>query len=209
MNAAPGATYEAVIDWGTTGATIGVRVIDNEGATTVARLAGFAEYPAGSGIYSRVGNVAPTVSGQYTLVYDDDGGTAAIGHVATDDLLVSWSIPDIPTPGAPYATVQELARLLKVDATTYVDQLTEVLVSAAGEIDSELGREDDDPLAEAWELALASQVNLERAEEHWMQRQLSFGIIGLDADGPVRLARDTWDRHAHKLAPLKETWGLA
>lgn len=108
-----------------------------------------------------------------------------------------------------YTSTEELARLLKVDATTYDEQLTEVLNAAAGEIDSELGRDEDDALEEDWQLALAAQVQLERAMEHWKQRQVSFGILGLDAEGPVRLARDTWERHAHKLAPLKHSWGVA
>lgn len=111
----------------------------------------------------------------------------------------------------PYADATELARLLKVSDTTYATQLAEVLDAAAGEIDSELGLFETDAVAltEDWQLALAAQVNLERAAEHWHQRQVAFGIIGLDAEGPIRLARDTWDRHAHKLAPLKESWGLA
>lgn len=110
-----------------------------------------------------------------------------------------------------YATADELARLLKIDATTYATQLQEVLDAAAGEIDSELGLFEDDAVAlsEDWQLALAAQVNLERAMEHWKQRQISFGILGLDAEGPVRLARDTFERHAMKLAPLKQSWGLA
>lgn len=110
-----------------------------------------------------------------------------------------------------YADATELARLLKVNETTYATQLAEVLDAAAGEIDSELGLFEDDAVAmsEDWQLALASQVNLERAQEHWHQRQISFGVLGLESEAPVRLARDTWDRHAHKLAPLKESWGLA
>ena len=80
MNVAPGATYEAVIDWGATGQTLGLRVIDNAGATTVARLTtNITEYPAGSGIYARTGNTAPSTAGQYTLVWDD--GSATPGHV--------------------------------------------------------------------------------------------------------------------------------
>lgn len=64
MNVAPGATYEAVIDWGTSGATLGMRVIDNAGATSVARLTtSIVEYPSGSGIYARTGNVAPSTAG--------------------------------------------------------------------------------------------------------------------------------------------------
>ena len=138
----------------------------------------------------------------YRLVFIDASGDES---VATSPIQNATTITGFSS--TPYATVAELARLLKVDAATYEDQLTEVLRAAAGEIDSELGR--DGQVTEQWELALCAQVNLERAEEHWKQRALSFGIIGLDVDSPIRVARDTWDRHAHKLAPLKSSWGLA
>jgi hypothetical protein len=109
-----------------------------------------------------------------------------------------------------YATAAELAGILKVSAVTHADALDRVLDAAAGEIDSELGRADDNALAEDWELAIAAEVNLERAVEHWQQMKSPFGIIGLGVEtGATHTARDSWDRHAHKLAPLKETWGLA
>jgi hypothetical protein len=110
------------------------------------------------------------------------------------------------TESTPYATVSQLAALLKRDATTFAAEMTSVLTAAAEEIDAELGR--TTPF-EAPPPALVVQVNLERAVEHWHARPVGFGVIGLDTESPVRLARDTWDRHAHKLAPLKETWGLA
>ena len=78
---------------------------------------------------------------------------------------------------------------------------------SAFEIDSELGRYGafGTPYP-----TLVVQVNLERAVEHWQQQEAAFGIIGLGADSlDVHTARDTWDRHAHKLAPLKDSWGLA
>ncbi len=108
-----------------------------------------------------------------------------------------------------YTTTEELARLMKVSVSTYEDQLTEVLVTAQGEIDNEIGRPDDDQLTEDWELGLAAQVQLERAQEHWKQRQQSFGILSLDGEQPVHVAQDTWRRMKYKLAPLKRTWGLA
>jgi hypothetical protein len=137
-----------------------------------------------------------TVGDWYRIVWQD-----ADGDQSTPEPPVEFTGPTV----AAYATAAELARLLKIDATTYSAQLAEVLLAAAGEIVSEIGRTD---LA-GWEQALAAQVNLERAEEHWKQRQLSFGIIGLDTEAPIRLGRDTWERHAHKLAPLKQSWGIA
>jgi hypothetical protein len=85
-----------------------------------------------------------------------------------------------------------------------------VLDAAAGEINSEIGLTADD--LNGWQLALAEQVCIERAVEHWHARPVGFGIVGLDSESPIRIARDTWERHAHKLAPLKsgETgWGFA
>lgn len=110
-----------------------------------------------------------------------------------------------------YTTTDELARLLKVTEATYTTQLTEVLNAALYEVDDELGLHETDGVAltGAGPLALAAEVQLERAIEHWHARPVGFGILGLDSDAPVRLARDTWDRHAFKLAPLKQSWGLA
>ena len=119
MQMKAGTTDDLSIDWGATGKTLGVRVLDNQGATTIARATGFTEQPAGSGVYYLTAFTAPDDRGRYTLVYDDDAGTAALGHVATEDLLVTTSGAGTPAAGDIYATVEELARLLKVNATTY------------------------------------------------------------------------------------------
>ena len=106
----------------------------------------------------------------------------------------------------PYATAAELATILQVNAASNADALDRVLIAAAGEINSELGRSD---LA-GWELQLAAQVNLARAEELWKQMKAPWGMIGLDCEvGATRIARDTFERHAHALAPLKREWGIA
>jgi hypothetical protein len=113
-----------------------------------------------------------------------------------------------------YTDVDELARVLRLRAPTEAQgtAMQRVLDAAAYEIDSEcLG-------TATWGSAgfgtpypsLAVEVNLERAVEHWQQQESPFGIVGLGADTvPVMSARDSWDRHAHKLAPLKGTWGLS
>lgn len=109
-----------------------------------------------------------------------------------------------------YATVDELARILKIRTPTDDQRvaLERVLITAAGEIDAEIDLEADSELS-GWQLSLAAQVNLERAVEHWQQQESYFGIIDLGASGPAFAARDSWERHAHKLAPLKEQWGVA
>ena len=93
-----------------------------------------------------------------------------------------------------------------MNAVSNADALDRVLIAAAGEINSELGRSD---LA-GWELQLAAQVNLARAEELWKQMKAPWGVIGAESEfGATRIARDTFERHAHALAPLKREWGIA
>jgi len=88
MNVAPSATFEATCSGfasGLTG-TIGVRILDNAGVTTTARVtAGIAEYPANSGIYY-VSMIAPATPGQYTIAWDN--GTQTAGNFAVESLNV-------------------------------------------------------------------------------------------------------------------------
>jgi hypothetical protein len=132
----------------------------------------------------------------YRLIFADAGG---------DTLAPLFPVQDV-LPRAAYATVEELARLLRLSPDTFRDQLERVLLAAAAEIDAELGL--DQPYATP--PAVVTQVNLERAVEHWQQAQSPFGVLGLGGEsGPAFVSRDTWDRHAHKLAPLKVEWGFA
>ncbi len=206
IEARPGTTLEVTTEAGVyvTGlaGTLTVQITDNQGAITLDPTTdGIVESPAGSTIYA--GTVtAPDDPGQYSIVWYDGS------NYANEDLFVNDRF-DVPVGGVggAYATVEELAALLKVNAVTREDQLQRVLATAAAEIDAELGRDDtpfDNPPA------LVVEVNLERAVEHWQQMQSPFGIIGLGADlGATHVARDSWDRHALKLAPLKQTWGVA
>jgi hypothetical protein len=103
-----------------------------------------------------------------------------------------------------YASRTELARILKVDETANAAALDRVLLAAAGEINNEIGHLD----LTGWQRALAEEVNLERAVEHWQQRP--FGIISLGPDvGASHTSRDTWERHAVKLTPLKDSSGAS
>jgi hypothetical protein len=116
--------------------------------------------------------------------------------------------------GTAYATVDELARILKKTRSPLTNAeraaMARCLSAAAGEINAEIDlAEDADPLA-GWQLALAAQVNLERAAELWEQQEIHFGIIGVGTEfGPTHIARDTWAKHAFTLAPLKNQWGFA
>jgi hypothetical protein len=135
----------------------------------------------------------------YRLIWADADGDVSIP---------TESIQNTDT-STPYATAAELARLLSIRAPT-ADQTTamnRVLIAAAGEINAEIGLNGSGGLS-GWQLALAQEVNLARAMEHW--QKTPYGLISLGVDVPAeRTATDSWNRHAAKLAPLKLEWGLA
>lgn len=91
MDVAAGAIYEAVVDFGVAGlvGTIGLTILDNEGGVAVARYTDNI-MEISPGVYSRVGNIAPGVPGQYSLRWDD--GSLGVGHTALEDLNVSAGI---------------------------------------------------------------------------------------------------------------------
>lgn len=125
--------------------------------------------------------------------------------------LPTYPIQNVADDRPVYASVAELAQLLRVDQSARHNSLMRVLKAAADEIDNEIGTADIDGNAIPYSNppALARAVNLDRAVEHWQQMQSPFGIIGLGDVESKYTARDTWDRHAHKLASLKGSWGIA
>jgi hypothetical protein len=147
------------------------------------------------------------------LASDTDGLWYRIVFVdATGDTLAPTTpVQNSQAAAHLYGTVDELFRILKIrtpsdDQTQAADR---VLSAATGEIDSEIDLPDDEALS-GWQVALATEVCLERAVEHWRQQESPFGLLGLDAVGAVAFAsKDSWGRHAEKLAPLKQQWGLA
>lgn len=138
----------------------------------------------------------------YRIVFLD--ATQAVG-------LPTVPVQNIEDDRAIYASVSELAQLLRVNASQRHDALMRVLKSAADEIDSEIGTADifGAELPYSNPPPIVREVNLERAVEHWRQEQSPFGLVGMGDDTLVYTARDTWDRHAHKLAILKGSWGIA
>lgn len=112
-----------------------------------------------------------------------------------------------------YATDEELFRILKIRAPSAEQTAAaeRVLAVATGEIDAEIDLADDADALAGWELDLVEEVCLERAVEHWRQQESPFGLIGLGGEVGTGMfaGRDSWSRHAMKLAPLKGQWGLA
>jgi hypothetical protein len=137
----------------------------------------------------------------YRIVFADASG---------DELLPTVPVQNT-TPIFAYATVAELARILKIRQPTpeQTDAMERVLLAAAGEINAEIDLTSEQGLS-SWQLALAQEVNLERAVEHWRQQETPFGLMVVGVDLPAeRTGQNTWDRHAAKLAPLKSRWGFA
>lgn len=174
------------------------------------------------GVYAQIDVVAldpvdTDPSDPQARTFTTELGTAAYQwyRLVWADANGDTSIPTEPIQNTdaatPYATVTELARILKVRSPSAEQTvaMNRVLVAAAGEINAEIDLADDAGL-EGWQLALAAEVNLERAVEHWRQQESPFGLLAVGVDVPAeRTARDSWERHALKLAPLKSQWGLA
>jgi len=137
----------------------------------------------------------------YRLIFKDATG---------DESQATQPIQNI-LPAVVYATVNELARILKIRTPSDEQQsaLERVLFAAAGEINAEIDLPADTFL-EGAEYALAAQVNLQRAAELWHLQEVPLGLAGLGSEfGTTHLARNSWDKYAYTLAPLKDQWGLA
>jgi hypothetical protein len=211
MRVKPGSTHDLFEEWGVTGATLGVRLDDNQGATSVARVTGFVESPAGSGIYYLDEFVFPDEAGDYVLIFNDDGTTYAPDHVSTRAVVVTSSAPDGDFDGTTFADVSELYPIVSVRGTPSAAQVAKgerVMTAAAGEIVRELDLADDQAL-DGYGVALCAQVNLLRAAELWKEEEVTFGILGGIDSAITYVARDTWEKHAIKLSTLKGRWGFA
>lgn len=108
-----------------------------------------------------------------------------------------------------YADATTLARKLKVNESTYADDLQRVLDAATFEIDQEIGDAGVSPSDEL--LALLETVNLGRAQDLWLIEGLPVGVIGLGGETPLLSPRDSWARWANVLAAAKpgDAWGVA
>lgn len=134
----------------------------------------------------------------YRLIWVDGDGTLS---------NPTQPVQLVDDPSEFYGTTAELQKLIVVNNPSDLQtaQMERLLTVATGEVLNEVGRTD---LA-SWEVALATEVTLERAAEHWSQLKNPFGFVGIGVDTPFIAARDSWDRHAFKLAPLKGSWGIA
>jgi hypothetical protein len=108
-----------------------------------------------------------------------------------------------------YATLTEFLRVLQVASPT-PEQSTAAqrcLDAATQEIDAYLSQGTASPPFAGDQLALVTQVNLDRAAEHW--RLTPYGTLPQGPEmGPVITARNSWYRHARNLDSLKTDWGV-
>jgi hypothetical protein len=212
MNARPTVPFTwTPIETGETGlvGTLAVGIYDGDTAIIALTTSGVNEIGS-TGVYEADMALAPDDAGAYVLIASLDGSLDP-DQVLTEVLLITSSAPFDTPSGNTYATRDELARILKIVNPNADEQaaMDRVLLAAAGEIDSEIDFSGANDLT-GWQIALASEVNLERAVEHWRQEESPFGLLGLGSEvGPTHTATDSWSRHANKLAPLKEQWGLA
>ena len=107
-----------------------------------------------------------------------------------------------------YATVEDLAQRLRTRVTSENTALLQsCLDAAAQEIDAWADRFEDDPIPATD--PLAHEGNLARAVEWYKAADAAFGAIGYTDTGTLRAPRDDFARHAIRLTPLKQRFGLA
>jgi hypothetical protein len=110
-----------------------------------------------------------------------------------------------------YATVDEFVRRLGLQSPTVaaLDAAQQCLDAATQEIDSHLNwLLTGPPVLTGEQQALVTVVNMDRAAEHW--RLTPYGALNQGPElPPVLTARDSFYRHARKLASLETSWGIA
>lgn len=148
-------------------------------------------------------NATDTPDLWYRLTFHDGTGNVSLPSVPVQNLEFSV---------APYATVDELFRILKVRTATVEQQTaaTRCLLAATGEINAEIDLASGVLLSEDWEQALLASVCIDRAADLWRHTESVPGVLGIvDEAMPSTPARYSWERYAQRLAPLKNQWGLA
>lgn len=135
--AQPSASFEATVSGQPTGltGTIGVRILDNAGATSSPRVtAGIAEYPAGSGFYT-ITLTAPSTAGQYSVFWDT--GTVSPTTTVAEDLVVSSTAPAASVPsGSDLTTVAAVRSFMQKPAgdTGQDTEIQNLVTRASGAI---------------------------------------------------------------------------
>lgn len=142
--AAPSTSFEATLSGAPTGlvGTLGVRIMDGVGGTTVARTtSGIVETPAGSGVYVAT-LIAPSSTGQYQVVWDT--GTLGPTTTTAEDLTVTSSVPTaiVGTGWKPdYTTLAQLKAALRITDTDDDPMLQIAITASSRAIDAHCNRQ--------------------------------------------------------------------
>lgn len=138
----------------------------------------------------------------YRIVFVDANG---------DESAPTEPVQNVTDSVEVFASITELLAILGVrdPSTAQEEKAQRCLMAAALEIRKELDLAADQEL-DGFGAAVCAQVNLVRGAELWKEEEAQFGILGIGSDlGATYIAKDTWAKHAIKLAPLKGQWGFA
>lgn len=139
----------------------------------------------------------------YRVTFVDGGGNLS---------LPSAPVQNLQLVTAPYATVDELLRILRIRTPNANQSMAAQshLATATLEINAEIDRADDDPDLTDDELELVKGVCLDRAADLWRHSESVPGVLGVvDEIVPSTPGRYSWERYAQRLSPVKKQWGLA
>jgi hypothetical protein len=148
-------------------------------------------------------NASDTPNLWYRLTFADGVG---------DESLPSVPVQNLEFSAAPYSTVDELFRILKVrtPSAAQTSAANRCLLAATGEINSEIDLADGVVLSQDWQQALLASVCVDRAADLWRHTESIPGVGTILDDGVISSpGRYSWERYAQRLAPLKDQWGIA
>ena len=133
------------------------------------------------------------------------------------DAAAGQSMPTTPVQNtgsltAPYATTDDLFRILKVRAPS-----AEQIVAAQGDLDTAtleinafIDWSDDHAPATTEQLEAFRGVCIDRAADLWRHRESAPGILGIAEEGVQPIpGRYSWSRYAARLSPYCERFGVA
>jgi hypothetical protein len=137
----PASTFETVAQGFATGltGTIGVKLIDNTGAVTIARTtSGISEVTDSPGVYTTT-LTAPTTAGQYTVIWDDGSDTES--GQATEDVTVTASAQIVLAAAGDYITEEQLKSARGMTNYTFADgEIPTAITTASRTVDKLCGR---------------------------------------------------------------------
>lgn len=127
MNVVPNSTFEATTSRFAAGATVGVRIRDNQGNDTLARTTvGVTEdVTVGASCVKRRTFAAISTAGQYTIVWDDGI------NVDTEELLVTSDAAAVGGTSNLYISAVELKASLNLSGTTFADDDVDLAIPSA------------------------------------------------------------------------------